>query len=601
MFKKNLDNAQGTTEYLIVIAIIVVIGLIIANLSTNIFDQTQITQTNEQLKGTIGTSGISIIDAIADYETEGILNLKNNSGETLTLTKITTEEGTQEYDNEQWVQGNTELININNLCQCETGQTKKTCNFQIEYTTQHGLTKKITQTITVNCQTEITTTKTPIQPIDITPPIITLITPENNTNTANKTITFNFNVQEEGTINSCTLNTENDTNTYTEIENGNNSIIYAFQNDFLTDWNISCTDESNNTGYSTTRTLDVDSNAYQITTCIELQEINLDLDGDYELMNNIDCEGINFEPIGYCDTDWGCDVFNDVPFTGNFNGNNKIISNLIINRPTINGVGLFGHSTGNISNIGLDNVNISGSARTGGLIGWQSSGTILNSYTTGSVKHEIGNYGGVGGLIGWLSDGGIISKSYSTATVSCNKGQAGGLVGRQHNSVIINSYATGNISGSTYIGGLVGYMGESDFIGATITNSYSTGNVTGSINDVGGLVGYQRSYSENTLTISSSFSTGIVTCPGDGNGGLVGKQYNGGSISNSYFDKTGDKLDYMCGIGIEGSGCDNEKGIDTTLQPNYFYSSSNSPLSSWSSSDWILSGNDYPILQWQTE
>ncbi|MGA2191695.1 MAG: GLUG motif-containing protein, partial [Steroidobacteraceae bacterium] len=75
----------------------------------------------------------------------------------------------------------------------------------------------------------------------------------------------------------------------------------------------------------------------------------------------------------------------------------------------------------------------------------------------------------------------------------------------------------GSVSGSNYVGGLVGWNN------GTVSNSYATGSVNGASN-VGGLVG------DNGGMVSSSYATGSVN--GASNvGGLVGD--NGGMVSNS--------------------------------------------------------------------
>jgi hypothetical protein len=72
---------------------------------------------------------------------------------------------------------------------------------------------------------------------------------------------------------------------------------------------------------------------------------------------------------------------------------------------------------------------------------------------------------------------------------------------------VTNSYATGSITGSQYVGGLAGYANN-------VTNSYATGDVIGH-DAVGGLVGWH-----GDGTLSYSYSTGSVV--GDYSGGLVG-------------------------------------------------------------------------------
>ncbi len=168
-------------------------------------------------------------------------------------------------------------------------------------------------------------------------------------------------------------------------------------------------------------------------------------------------EGLGFCPIGNSSS----------KFIGSYNGQEHIISNLHINRPVINYVGLFGYTNGaDISNLGLDNCNIEGDYSVGGLVGYQnSSSTINNSFSRGQVT---GN-------------------SY-----------VGGLVGYQYSSSIINnSYSSGQVTGDDYVGGLVGYQYKS----SDINNSYSNVTVSGGY-ETGGLVGYKYN---NTNTSNNSF------------------------------------------------------------------------------------------------
>ena len=217
---------------------------------------------------------------------------------------------------------------------------------------------------------------------------------------------------------------------------------------------------------------------YNITDCYDLQSMKYNLSLNYELINNINCSmssGWNnekgFIPIGNSTN----------RFTGSFNGNNYNISNLTINRSSENFVGLFGYAqNGEIKDVGLINVNITGNINVGGLVGYSSS-TITNSYSTGSVN---GNGNNVGGLVG-SSSYSTITNSYSTGNVSGTGYNVGGLVGFSFSS-ITNSYSTGSVNGNIQVGGLVG---RSD---SQIYNSYSTGSVNGD-HYVGGLVGISHS------------------------------------------------------------------------------------------------------------
>ena len=133
----------------------------------------------------------------------------------------------------------------------------------------------------------------------------------------------------------------------------------------------------------------------------------------------------------------------------------------------------------------------------------------------------------VGGLLG-ISYDGTVTNSYAAGPVSGGSGSEyiGGLVGIEYGGTISNSYAAGSVSGSAYVGGLVGYNYES----ASVSNSYATGGVSGS-GYVGGLVGYN----DSTGTITNTYAAGSVS-GAQSIGGLAG--YNGGTVSNSFWDTT---------------------------------------------------------------
>lgn len=113
---------------------------------------------------------------------------------------------------------------------------------------------------------------------------------------------------------------------------------------------------------------------------------------------------------------------------------------------------------------------------------------------------------------------------YATGNVT-GSFEVGGLVGCNFGT-INNAYATGNVTGSDSVGGLVGAC---DGGVNAISNAYATGNVTGD-NSVGGLVG-DKWFS----TISNAYATGTVTGYGFEPGGLVGHS-DGTPVVNSYWN-----------------------------------------------------------------
>ena len=229
-------------------------------------------------------------------------------------------------------------------------------------------------------------------------------------------------------------------------------------------------------------------------------ELDVDLDFDTNGNGEADSgddywnDGAGWKPIGTFEDG---EVFDPSPmFRAVFEGNGHSISNLFINRGSTNDVGLFGTTYSNqIRNTELLSVNVTGNDYVGGLIGWNSSGTITASYASGSVT---GTGNGVGGLIGWNSSS-TITASYASGSVTGTGDEVGGLVGF-NSGIITASYATGSVTGSVtgngsaaWVGGLVGYNG------GTIDASYASGSVTGNDDYVGGLAGL------NGGTITASY------------------------------------------------------------------------------------------------
>ena len=177
---------------------------------------------------------------------------------------------------------------------------------------------------------------------------------------------------------------------------------------------------------------------------------------------------------------------------------------------------------------------VSGYQYVGGLVGLNgSSGTIVDSYATGNVS---GSWDSIGGLVGANGSGGTISASHATGSVSSPRAYVGGLVG-ENNGDINTSYATGDASGGSHVGGLVGQIGGN----GTIVTSYATGDASGG-SSVGGLVG--QNYAGPIVT---SYATGRVSGMTGRTGGLVGLCIDDPPIIASY--ATGDVSSGESGVG----------------------------------------------------
>ena len=162
-----------------------------------------------------------------------------------------------------------------------------------------------------------------------------------------------------------------------------------------------------------------------------------------------------------------------------------------------------------------------------GLFGYLSTdgdntGTVQDLTVSGNVSG--GSY--VGGVVGYNNGGtvtGCIFSGSGSGSVSGYSNAVGGVVGSNNNGSVKNCYNTGAVSGSGwYVGGVVGYNS------GTVENCYNTGTVTGTDDYVGGVVGYNSSIVENC----HNTCTGTVTGTDDYVGGVVGD--NGGSVKNCY-------------------------------------------------------------------
>ena len=176
----------------------------------------------------------------------------------------------------------------------------------------------------------------------------------------------------------------------------------------------------------------------------------------------------------------------DLIFTGTLDGQGYTISDLLINRPTEDDVGLFGYTDGvTIEDVELKDAVITGDDYVGVLVGFSVDSTISGCFVGGTVSGD--DY--IGNLVGWIYSS-TISQCHGTGS-SAGGDYIGGLIGVFQACAMSNCYSRASVTGGAYVGGLAGYSYSSE----TITNSYSTGAVTGNT-DVGGLLGY----SEGTIT-----------------------------------------------------------------------------------------------------
>ena len=282
---------------------------------------------------------------------------------------------------------------------------------------------------------------------------------------------------------------------------------------------------------------------------------------------NIDLSLYYWQPIGIYYTREGTARQNY--FSGNYDGDNHTVSGIFTPAESSNAYsyqGLFGYVYSQsssysitIKNIGITNSFIQGYQYVGGVVGYAGLyTTITNCYNTGSVSGS-SNIGGVVGYA-YVSFGAItITNCYNTGSVESSGDYVGGVVGYASASsgttTITNCYNTGTVSGSSRVGGVVGYAGN-----ATITNCYNTGSVESSGDFVGGVVGYA---SGTTTTITNCYNTGSVESSGDQVGGVVGYAAGTKTITNCY--NTG----AVSGSGNYVGGVVGSADLNTTIESCY--------------------------------
>ena len=257
-------------------------------------------------------------------------------------------------------------------------------------------------------------------------------------------------------------------------------------------------------------TVSEDGKTYTVTSAEGLKAVadianNGNLGINITLTENINLTDIDWTPIG-------TDYYNQ--YTGAFDGGNHTITGLTV---TTNGqyAGLFGYlgKAGTVKNVVMEGVQITSDNSLGyaGGVAGNSWGTIENCSVSGSVSGS-----DVGGVVGYQS-GGSITGCSSSATV---KGEAyvGGVVGVTNNGAILTAcYATGDVTvendgtSNAWAGGVVGSNAY-----CTVIACYAADNVSGTGSGtihVGGVTGENF---DGTLT--ACYWSGL---PDNDNGGAT--------------------------------------------------------------------------------
>lgn len=251
-------------------------------------------------------------------------------------------------------------------------------------------------------------------------------------------------------------------------------------------------------------------NPYQIATLenfywLSQQEVNSDATGLYWSRNYIQTADIDASASSGWNSNTGWNPIGNATtsFSGTYDGDNHIISNLSINRNE-NLQGLFGSILGaTISNLGITNVSITAKTMIGGLVGQN-----VNS---------------------------VISECFGTGSVTSSEYYMGGFVGYNDNSTISNCYSFINVTGNQYFGGFIGHSVNNSIV----MNCYTIGTVGGGTNTVGRFVGFNGNAFTNCFW--NTETSGAYSGVGSGNtGGLTGKTTSELKTAATFLDASWD-------------------------------------------------------------
>ena len=220
---------------------------------------------------------------------------------------------------------------------------------------------------------------------------------------------------------------------------------------------------------------------------------------------DLDLSAHNWVPIGK----------SQKQFQGTFDGQGNTISNLIAIHEGVSDIGLFGMtSNGTVKNFTVDNATVTGYLDVGVVAGTPYTTKYSDITLTGLIRVDGFSYvGGLGGKNAYANINNITINAKSGSYVKANSVDKNGTAYR------------------TYVGGVIGFMGEG---GHTVTDVTSNINVYGSTIDVGGITGIAH-YGNSFINCSSSGDVYITDATEAADveemGGIAGVWHNHSNVT----------------------------------------------------------------------
>ena len=172
----------------------------------------------------------------------------------------------------------------------------------------------------------------------------------------------------------------------------------------------------------------------------------------------------------------------------------------------------------------VSNLNIESSSNAAGLFAVLYGATVRNLTLADDLSVEGATY--VGALAGFTGNGTVIDTVAVTGRVS-GTGYVGGVIGAGMDTTLRDSYVLGEVTGGEFVGGLVGSITD-----VSIDTSFSHADVTGTAS-VGGLLGEAL---DGTNSITDSYAAGTVSADAGvaTAGGLLGANLSSTTLLRSY-------------------------------------------------------------------
>lgn len=341
-----------------------------------------------------------------------------------------------------------------------------------------------------------------------------------------------------------------------------------------------------------------------INSIEELDDIRLDLAGDYILLRDLDFDADSSydnpanKPVFTTGHGWTALGTSAARFTGTFDGDGHTISNLYHNYG-VNYSSFAGYTeaTSNIKNVGFIDAYVVGASYCG-IIAGLNIGAITNCYATGYLQggRQLGGLTGVN-----YYPTAILTKCYTDVEVHGAAYHIGGLVGYHWTGKIDQCYTLGDVYGTeTAIGA---FVGESSANSVPITNSYARGDAyktaVNASYAVSNFIGLNRSsYAENCYATGRVIYDGAADPTANGGVGHPSGTQGGGEC---VWDME-TSLQATSGSPAIFTGKTTVEMQDYLTYKSILIDWDIAKTTSWVNEIWVIKdGKDYPELSWAWE